>query len=93
MSYSFKVPPSIPNGYYLIRIEHIAVHNAANYGGCQFFIACGQVKVTGGGSGSPGPLVAFPGAYQSTDPGILFNDYYPPVSNYYTTSVLISCKV
>jgi hypothetical protein len=80
MSYNFTIPEATPHGYYFIRIEHMAVHNAANYGGCQFFMACGQVQVTGGGSGTPGPLVAFPGAYHSDDPGIWFNDYYPPVS-------------
>jgi hypothetical protein len=37
----------------------------------QFYLACSQIKVTEGGNGSPGPLVAFPGAYKSTDPGIL----------------------
>lgn len=82
MNYSFQLPPGLPDGYYFIRIEHIAVHNAANYGGCQFFIACGQVQVIGGGTGTPDPLVAFPGAYSPTDPGILFNDYYPPVRNH-----------
>lgn len=39
----------------------------------QFYLSCSQVKITGGGSGSPGPLAAFPGAYKSTDPGILVN--------------------
>jgi hypothetical protein len=39
----------------------------------QFYIACSQIQVTGGGSGNPGPLVAFPGAYKSSDPGILVN--------------------
>jgi hypothetical protein len=29
----------------------------------QFYLACGQVNVTGGGSGTPGPLVAIPGVY------------------------------
>jgi hypothetical protein len=80
MSYEFAIPKGVPSGKYLVRIEHLAVHNAANVGGAQFFISCGQVEVTGGGSGTPGPLVAFPGAYQSHDPGIYFNNYYPPVS-------------
>jgi hypothetical protein len=39
----------------------------------QFYLACSQVKITGGGNGSPGPLATFPGAYKSTDPGILVN--------------------
>ena len=29
----------------------------------QFYIACAQINVTGGGSGTPGPLVAIPGVY------------------------------
>jgi hypothetical protein len=62
-----------------VRIEHIGVHNAANYGGAQFFVACGQIEVTGGGSGSPGPLVAIPGEYKADHPGIYFNNYYPAV--------------
>lgn len=39
----------------------------------QFYLSCTQVTITDGGSGSPGPLVSFPGAYKSTDPGILVN--------------------
>ena len=79
MSYEFNIPAAVPSGTYLVRIEHIGVHNAANYGGAQFFVACGQVEVVSGGSGQPGPLVAFPGAYSNDDPGIYFNNYYPPV--------------
>lgn len=79
-SYSFKIPQNVPDGQYLLRIEHIGVHNAANYAGAQFFVACAQIKVTGGGNGTPGPLVSFPGAYSNNDPGIYFNTYYPPVS-------------
>jgi hypothetical protein len=29
----------------------------------QFYLACAQVTVTGGGSGTPGPLVSIPGVY------------------------------
>lgn len=36
---------------------------ASSYGGAQFYIGCGQVNVTGGGSGTPGPLVSIPGVY------------------------------
>jgi hypothetical protein len=34
-----------------------------------------QVKVTGGGSGTPGPMVKFPGAYKATDPYANFSIY------------------
>ncbi|EJD52914.1 hypothetical protein AURDEDRAFT_133767 [Auricularia subglabra TFB-10046 SS5] len=72
-SVSFTVPRSLPSGQYLVRIEHIALHAASTYGGAQFYISCAQINVTGGGSGNPGPLVAFPGAYTGNEPGILIN--------------------
>ena len=48
---------------YLVRIEHIALHAASTFQGAQFYLSCAQVKVTNGGSGTPGPLVAIPGVY------------------------------
>jgi hypothetical protein len=65
-----------------MRIEHIGLHVAQSLGAAQFYISCGQLTVTGGGAGSPSPLVAFPGAYVATDPGIKINIYSTPlVSN------------
>ncbi|KAL2131940.1 hypothetical protein VTI74DRAFT_4422 [Chaetomium olivicolor] len=80
--YEFTIPSAVPDGSYLLRIEQLGVYNAAMLGGAQFFFACAQVNVTGGESGTPGPLVAFPGAYSATDPGILFNTYYPQPKSY-----------
>ena len=77
---TFTIPKSTPNGDYLFRVEHIGLHVAQSVGGAQFYLSCGQITVTGGGSGKPGPLVAFPGAYSATDPGILIDIYYPVVS-------------
>lgn len=79
---SFTIPPSTPSGDYLFRVEHIGLHSASAAGGAQFYISCAQITVTGGGSGTPGPLVAFPGAYKATDPGLMINIYYPVVSEY-----------
>jgi len=79
---TFTIPSAIPSGQYLIRTEHIAIHSASYYGGAQFYIACAQVTVTNGGSGTPGPLVAFPGAYTGYEPGILIDIYYPIPANY-----------
>ena len=58
----------------------IALHVAQSVGGAQFYLSCSQITITGGGSGTPGPLVAFPGAYSPTDPGILIDIYYPVVN-------------
>ncbi len=74
-SANFTIPKSLPSGDYLVRAEHIGLHSAKVAGGAQFYIACGQVTVTGGGSGTPCPLVAFPGAYKATDPGIMIDIY------------------
>lgn len=77
---SFTIPAATPPGDYLFRVEHIGLHVAQSEGGAQFYISCGQLTVTGSGSGSPSPLVAFPGAYSASDPGILIDIYYPIVS-------------
>lgn len=62
-SVTFTVPRNLPSGQYLVRMEAIALHVAQSFGGAQFYISCGQVEVTGGGSGTPGPLVSIPGVY------------------------------
>ncbi|KAF8862280.1 endoglucanase II [Acephala macrosclerotiorum] len=78
-SVSFTIPKSTPSGGYLLRVEHIRLHVAQSSGAAQFYISCGQITVTGGEAGTPGPLVVFPGAYKATDPGILINIYSPVV--------------
>lgn len=79
---NFTIPKATPSGDYLFRVEQIGLHVAQSLGGAQFYLSCGQITVTGGGSGTPGPLVAFPGAYSATDPGILIDIYYPVPTNY-----------
>ncbi|CAG7965440.1 unnamed protein product [Penicillium nalgiovense] len=68
----FTIPASLPDGEYLIRPEHIGVHGAAG-GEAEFYYTCAQVKVVGGGNGSPGPTVKFPGAYKKDDPSFNFS--------------------
>ena len=71
------------DGEYLLRVEHIALHAASAPSGAQLYISCAQLSVSGGSGGiKTGNLVAFPGAYSASDPGILFNPYYPPPSRY-----------
>ncbi|KAG6829249.1 hypothetical protein H0H87_012100 [Tephrocybe sp. NHM501043] len=79
---SFTIPNSLPSGQYLVRIESIALHSASTFGGAQFYLSCGQINVTGGGSGNPGPLVSIPGVYTGNEPGILINIYYPVPTSY-----------
>ncbi|KAJ7774058.1 glycosyl hydrolase family 61-domain-containing protein [Mycena metata] len=75
----FTIPSALPSGQYLIRTEHIALHSASSYGGAQFYIACAQHLNCSiiGGTGTPGPLVAFPGAYT-----VRINIYYPIPTTY-----------
>ncbi|KAJ6473610.1 glycoside hydrolase family 61 protein [Mycena vitilis] len=81
-SVSFTIPKSLPTGQYLVRMEALALHSASTFQGAQWYISCGQVSVTGGGSGTPGPLVSIPGVYTGNEPGILINIYYPVPANY-----------
>ncbi|KAF8190512.1 glycoside hydrolase family 61 protein [Pholiota molesta] len=82
LSYSFNIPTALPSGQYLVRVEQIALHVASTFGGAQFYLSCAQVNVVGGGSGTPGPLVAIPGVYTGNEPGILIDIYYPIPATY-----------
>lgn len=68
----FTIPEGTPDGEYLIRPEHIGLHGAHG-GQAEFYYACVQVKVSGGGNGTPGPMIKFPGGYQSTDKSFATN--------------------
>ncbi|KAF4631983.1 hypothetical protein G7Y89_g6143 [Cudoniella acicularis] len=76
----FKIPAAVPDGEYLFRVEHIALHTTyEGSNGPQFFVSCAQIKVIGGGKGQPGPLVAFPGAYNFSDPILLAARVWTPI--------------
>lgn len=81
-NYDIKIPSCIAPGKYLMRNEHIGLHTAQSAGGAQFYLSCAQLDITGGGSKAPTNLVAFPGAYKSSDPGILININYPIPTSY-----------
>lgn len=65
------LPDNIEAGNYLIRHEIIALQNAVNLGGAEFYPTCIQVKVQGDGTGTPDTTVNFPGAYSASDSGLL----------------------
>lgn len=65
--YTYTIPSCIEAGHYLVRHELIALHDAYQYPGPQFYPGCHQIEVTGGGSKTPASLVAFPGAYTGDD--------------------------
>ncbi|CAI6092441.1 unnamed protein product, partial [Clonostachys chloroleuca] len=73
---SIKIPECVADGEYLLRLEHIALHNASQDNGAQFYISCAQIRVTGGtGTLQPSPsdLLAFPGSYDPKDPGLFLH--------------------
>ncbi|KAK3940325.1 glycoside hydrolase [Diplogelasinospora grovesii] len=74
-SYMYTIPSCLKTGYYLVRHEIIALHASYTYPGAQFYPGCHQLNVTSGGSTVPSSLVAFPGAYKGSDPGITYNAY------------------
>ncbi|KAI0018945.1 glycoside hydrolase family 61 protein [Xylariomycetidae sp. FL0641] len=76
-----KIPSCLAAGDYLLRVEHIALHSAGSAGGAQFYQACAQLHVTGGGSKTFSG-VSIPGAYSANDPGILFQLYWPVPTSY-----------
>ncbi|EPE34273.1 hypothetical protein GLAREA_09967 [Glarea lozoyensis ATCC 20868] len=49
--------------------------NAGSNGQAQFYMECAQINITGSGTKSSTNTVSFPGAYKSSDPGILINIY------------------
>ncbi|PVH79145.1 lytic polysaccharide monooxygenase [Cadophora sp. DSE1049] len=68
------VPANIPPGEYLVRVEHIGLHEAEK-GRAQFYIECYELKIEGAGGGTPGPLVKIPGIYKADDAGIKYNKW------------------
>lgn len=75
-SYHFvTIPSNIPAGEYLLRHELISLHGASNYGeGAQYYPACIQIKVTGGGNSYPATTPAT--QLYKTEDGII--DIYSP---------------
>jgi hypothetical protein len=59
-----KIPKDTPNGEYLLRAEHIGVHRS-HVNQPEHYVSCMQIKVQGGGSGTPGPMVKV--SYASTN--------------------------
>ena len=67
--------PNLAAGDYLLRGEVLALHSAGSSGEAQFYISCAAVRVSGSGTCAPSDTVSFPGAYKSTDAGILISIY------------------
>ncbi|KIY65639.1 lytic polysaccharide monooxygenase [Cylindrobasidium torrendii FP15055 ss-10] len=77
-AHNTTIPSSVPDGEYLLRIEHIGLHVS---GSPQFYISCAQISITGGGNASP-EKVAIPGYITNDDPSITVNIYNPVPTAY-----------
>ena len=71
---SGTIPDDIPDGEYLFRVEHIALHGAHD-GKAEFYYSCGQIKVEGSAATSmpDRPTTLIPGVYQVDDEAINFS--------------------
>lgn len=83
-THSFRFPLSrdVPPGEYLLRAEGLALHAAHKLDCAQFYVGCAQIRVTGNGTGTPGPLVKIPGVYNNTTPGVLIPDFWTKITSY-----------
>ncbi|PCH34798.1 hypothetical protein WOLCODRAFT_78764 [Wolfiporia cocos MD-104 SS10] len=83
-NFNVTIPHNLAPGGYLIRNEIIGLQNAMAKGGAEFFPSCTQLQIIGDGTAVPAPndTVAFPGAYNATDPGIIVDVYTDPNTTY-----------
>ncbi|KAJ5382912.1 glycosyl hydrolase family 61-domain-containing protein [Penicillium concentricum] len=80
--FDFTLPKETPAGQYLVRIEHIALHGAGEFGGAEFYLNCAQIEVESDSTAIPGPTVKIPGVYDGYEKGILFYMYRDYITNY-----------
>lgn len=72
----FTVPDTIPDGEYLVRVEHIPLHGAQGTStGAEYYYSCAQLKVEGSTvSAMPAfDTIKIPGGVQPDDPAVEFN--------------------
>ncbi|KAH7067492.1 glycosyl hydrolase family 61-domain-containing protein [Paraphoma chrysanthemicola] len=81
-TFNFKLPSDLPSGEYLLRAEGLALHAAHKSDKAQFYVACAQIKVIGGGIGDPGPSIRFPGGYQWNSTGVLIPQFWSQITDY-----------
>ncbi|KAL8285876.1 hypothetical protein RB597_002788 [Gaeumannomyces tritici] len=64
--FTFKLTDKIPAGEYLMRIEHMAVHQPFKQK--ELYIMCAHVEVESSYTGpEPGPTIKLPGGYKTDD--------------------------
>lgn len=82
---SVELPQSLPSGYYLVRPEVLALHQAYR-GDPQFYTGCAQIFIQGGHVSSLNVpeecKVSIPGYVDGDTPGVTFDIYKEPTPAY-----------
>jgi hypothetical protein len=75
---SVDVPTDLAKGYYLVRPELLALHQADKTPpNPQFYTGCAQVYLQSSGTSVPENTVSIPGYIHAGDPSVTFNIYEP----------------
>jgi len=77
-----ELPSGLPAGYYLVRTEVLALHQAVSLKDPQYYVGCAQIYIQNGPSGAleiPSEYaVSIPGYIDGSEPGNNFNLYDNP---------------
>jgi len=77
---SVNIPNNVAGGYYLVRTELLALHQAdKSPADPQFYIGCAQIFLNSQGTAAPKDTVAIPGHVQMTHPAMTFNIWTVPM--------------
>jgi hypothetical protein len=75
---SVDVPADLAGGYYLVRPEILALHQAdKSPPNPQFYTGCAQIFLESSGTAVPSNTVSIPGHVNAGDASVLFNIYTP----------------
>ena len=75
-----KVPSDLAPGYYLMRPELLALHQAdKNPPDPQFYVGCAQIFLSTGGSAKPKDTVSIPGYVNMQTPAMTYNIWQVPL--------------
>jgi hypothetical protein len=75
---SVEIPNGILGGYYLVRSELLALHQAdKSPPNPQFYIGCAQIFLQSTGTAVPKDTVSIPGYVHAGDASVVFNIYTP----------------
>lgn len=77
---SVNIPKDLAGGYYLVRPEILALHQAdKSPADPQFYVGCAQVFLTSSGNAAPKNTVSIPGYVHMSDPAMTFNIWATPM--------------